>query len=401
MAKWLYWITILSALPAHAVSLDEAIQGAVQKSNYVKAQEVATDIASNDRWRRFLLHEPSFQLTNSDDGAQESYSLSLTTPFPAKSLAYMELDRAKAKAESAEVQAKRQDLAKLITDTYLDCASGLALLDIQKTALSDLETMFDSLTAMYESGHASQAERIGTDLQMRQTRSEVRAAADKTDVACHRWQQLMGDDRSLPDKVPDDLSHDTLEMLGLKSADVSRGEAALKLANVNDDLRWWSVAPDLTWSYQRNHYTTLTASPILKEWTTTYGVSVTVPIFFLFDESIEAKRAKAQNEFDRHNAEVAVLKARNDVEDAAQEFQRDKKRIHELHDKDIALAEALVDSTFAAYKSGKLGFAELMLSRKTLWDLRTQEVQLKMAAVQARLKCLLNCEDARPSERAM
>jgi len=392
MTNWLFWMIAFSSLSAHAVSLDSAIQDAVRQSNYVKAQEVSANIAANDRWRRFLVHEPSFSYSNSDNGAEESYGLSLTTPFVGKSLAFMELDHAKAKAEAVEIQSKRQDLAKLITDSYLDCASGLALLDIQKTALSDLETMFRSLTAMYESGHASQAERIGTDLQMRQTRSEVRAAADKTDVSCRKWHILVGDENSVPDKIPEDLSHDTLEMLGNQSADLSRGEAALKMANVNDDLRWWSAAPDLTWSYQRNHYVNLGASPILTPWTTTYGVSVTVPIFFLFDESIEAKRAKAQNAFDRHNAEVSVLNARNDEEDAAREYQRSKKRIQELRDKDIALAEALVESTFASYKTGKLGFAELMLSRKTLWDLKTQEVQLKIAAVQARLKCLLKCE---------
>jgi outer membrane protein TolC len=203
---------------------------------------------------------------------------------------------------------------------------------------------------------------------------------------------LIGDPKSTPDPIPQDLSKQTIDLLGKKSADLSRGEAALRLANVTDDLRWWSQAPDLTWSWQRNHYVTLGASPILKEWTTTYGVSLTVPLFFFFDEAVESRRARAQTAFDRHNAEVAILNAHSDEEDAAREFQRDKKRIDELKTKDIALAEALVETTFASYKTGKLGFAELLLSRKTLSDLKTQEVQLKIAAIQARLKCLSKCE---------
>jgi outer membrane protein TolC len=110
-----------------------------------------------------LFKEPQFQFSNADDGAEESYGVSITTPFPGRTLASMEMDRAKAHAEKTEIEAKRQDLARLIASTYLDCASGLALLDIQKTALADFETLFHSLSAMYESGHASQAERIGTD----------------------------------------------------------------------------------------------------------------------------------------------------------------------------------------------------------------------------------------------
>jgi outer membrane protein TolC len=377
---------------ALALSLDEAIQSSVQESRYVKAQEVSADIAANDRWRRFLVKEPSFQYTNADDHTEESYGFNLVTSFPGKAFAFMEMDRAKARNEKAEVLAKRQDLAKLIAGAYLDCASGLALLEIQKMALADFETMYRSLSAMYESGHASQAERIGSDLQIRQTRSDVRAATDKTDVACKKWHELIGDNKSMPDKIPPDLSTETIRLLGEASADRTRGEAALKIANVGEDLRWWSQAPDLTWSVQQNHYNFLPGSPSGKEYTYTYGVSVTIPIFFLFDESVEAKRARAQAAFDRHAAEVAILNSKSDEEDAAKEFQRDKTRLEELKSKDIALAEALVETTFAAYKTGKLGFAELLLSRKTLSDLRTEEVQLKVAAVQARLKCLARCE---------
>jgi outer membrane protein TolC len=391
MKRWgIVFLFVSSA--AQGLTLDEAIQSSVQDSRYVKAQEMSADIASSDRWRRFLIKEPSFQYLNADDHTQESFGVSIATSFPGKAFAFMEMDRAKARNEKAEISAKRQDLAKLIAGAYLDCASGLALLEIQKIALSDFETMFRSLSAMYESGHASQAERIGTDLQIRQTRSDLRSATDKTDVACKKWHSLVGDDKSMPDKIPGDLAGETIHLLGDASSDRTRGEAALKMANVADDLRWWSQAPDLTWSVSRNHYDFLPGSPSGKEYTYNYGVSVTIPIFFLFDESVEAKRARAQATFDKHNAEVAVLNAKSDEEDASREFRRDKTRLEELKEKDLALAEALVETTFAAYKTGKLGFAELLLSRKTLSDLRTQEVQLKVAAVQARLKCLTKCE---------
>jgi ribosomal protein L20 len=64
----------------------------------------------------------------------------------------------------------------------------------------------------------------------------------------------------------------------------------------------------------------------------------------------------------------------------------------EIREKDIPLATALVESTYSAYKAGKLGFAELVLSRKTLSDLRLQDIQLRSAIVQNHLKCLNQCE---------
>ena len=36
-----------------------------------------------------------------------------------------------------------------------------------------------------------------------------------------------------------------------------------------------------------------------------------------------------------------------------------------------------MESTLSSYKSGRLGFAELVLARKTLSDVRAQEVELE------------------------
>lgn len=384
-----------------ALTLDASIQDAVQSAEVVHAQEKSADLASGDRWRRFLFHEPSFTYQNSDSNNEESWGVNLTTPFPGKSLAYMELDRVKARAEAAEVASKKQDVAALIANSYLDCASSRALFDIQKESLRDLDTLWRELAAMYETGHASQAERIGAELQVRQTRADVAGSSDKVETSCRKWRHVIGQDESsvMPDGIPDDLSPQTLSLLGTESADVARSEAAVNLALTNDHLRWWNQAPDLTWSYARNHYLYLPGSPTGKEWTTSVGIALTIPIFFPFAESVEAQRSRAQARIDRNTAEVQLLGAQTDRENAAKEFRRDRDRIKELREKDIALAQALVQSTLAAYRLGKLGFAELMMSRKTLSDLRAQEVQLQVSAIQARLKCLNSCESPGSSKK--
>jgi outer membrane protein TolC len=379
---------------ARAVTLDDSIQQALHASPVVHAQESSADLAGGDRWRRFVFKEPQFSYTNADSMNQESWGVSLTTPFPGKSLAYTELDRVKSHSESDEVAGKKQDVAKMIADSYLDCASSQALLQIQKLAVHDLETLARSLSAMYESGHASQAERIGAELQVRQTEADLAGSRDKAETSCRKWRHAMGREETnlVPDGIPDDLAPATLAMLGTRPADETRGENAVNLALSAEHLRWWNQAPDLTWSYARNHYLYLPGSPTGKEWTTTVGVSLTIPIFFPFAESIEAQRARAQARIDKNTAEVQLLNARTDTENAVREFRRDRARIRELREKDIALAEALVQSTLAAYKIGKLGFAELMMSRKTLSDLRAQEVQLQVSAIQARLRCLNLCD---------
>ena len=376
------------------MNLDEAVVQAVQGSEYVRAQSDFAQLARGDRWRRFIFREPQLSYASIDTHNQDSWTLSLATPFPGKSFAYMEADRIKAQAETTEVFSKRQDVAKQVAESYLDCASSRALMEIQRTAMRDLETVERSLSAMYESGHASQAERIGAELQTRQTRAEADALQDKAETSCRKWRRIMGfeDQNLLPDGMPEDLKSETLRILGGKSAAEARGESAVQLALSADRLRWWTQAPDLNWSYSQNHYFSIPGSPTGLENTTSYGVGMTVPIFFFFAESIEAQRARAQARLDKHTAEVAWLDASADRELAAKDFRRSKKRVAELRAKDLALAEALVQSTLAAYKIGKLGFAELMMSRKTLADLRSQEIQLQSSMVLARFKCLEVCE---------
>src|SRR5882757_7770585 len=92
-----------------ALGLDSAILESVHDSQFVHAQEKSASLASGDRWRRFLFKEPQFSYTNADSFNQESYGLTLTTPFPGKTIAYTELDRVKAKSEAAEIFAKKQE----------------------------------------------------------------------------------------------------------------------------------------------------------------------------------------------------------------------------------------------------------------------------------------------------
>ncbi len=91
---------------------------------------------------------------------------------------------------------------------------------------------------------------------------------------------------------------------------------------------------------------------------------------------------------DKANAELQALSAHEDREEALLEYQRNKARLAELREKDLPFAEALIDSAFSAYKAGKLGLAEFVLARKTLMDLRAQDVQLRDAIITAHLRSL-------------
>jgi outer membrane protein TolC len=121
-------------------------------------------------------------------------------------------------------------------------------------------------------------------------------------------------------------------------------------------------------------------------------LGMNIPIFFGAHERIEAQRQKNQAIIEKKDAEVNLLNAQSDRILASRDYQSTHKRLEELRSKDLPLAEAMMESTNSSYKAGKLGFAELILARKTLADLRVQDIQLRRTLLSDRLRCLQNCQ---------
>ena len=382
--------------PAFGLSLEEAVRMVWTKAPQLKAQRKEWDLAERDRWRRLLPNEPQLLFTNSDDHTGVGLGLSETFAFPGKSIAFTRLDAARARAQRAEWFAKRYELARLAADAYLDAAVARASVEIQRRNGTDLEALADTLRARYEAGQATQAETISADLQLRQLKADLITQSDHVIVADRRLKRLL---ELPPDADPalelqDDLPSSLAGELTGHGADLLRAEAALDVARAGRAISLWTQLPDLSVSAQRNRYYYLPGSPSGAERTWTYGASVTVPLLFPLWEGAEAARAKSQSVIDEAAARLSALAADSDADDAARQYARTRARLSEIRAKDLPLAEALMESTLAAYKSAKLGFAELVLARKTLSDMRAQEVQLRGAAVSARLRCLDRCAAA-------
>jgi outer membrane protein TolC len=381
-------------------NLESILRSAWQSSPSLQGQKEQADLANGDRYRRFIFNEPQFQVLSSDDHSAMSYGISLPTAFPGKTMAFMDIDKARAHAASAEFDAKKYELAKLVTQSFLDCASVKAALKVQTVTSNDLETLFNSLKAIYESGRSTQAEKIGAELQARQAKLDLVTLVDRERVLCKKLDATLSkagvdfSSTSLTDtSLPEDIDSSLLKDLGLVTADQARSEAGIELADANRSVAWWSQVPDLTLGITRSHYLYLPASPSGKEWATTFSVGITVPLLFPFHETIEASRAKSQAMIDRNTAEIQKVQADSDRMDGASEYQRSLKRLKEIREKDLPLAEALVESTYSAYQTGKLGYAELVLSRRTLSDIQNQDIQLRVSVITAHLRCLNQCED--------
>ena len=385
---------------AQTLSIESLLHSTWDHSPALQAQKEQASLADGDRYRRFIFNEPQFSVASADDKSELSYGVNLVTGFPGKAFGLAKLDTAKAHAQNAEFQAKKHELSKVIVQSYIDCAAAREGVRVQTATSSDLETLFKTLKAIYENGRSTQAEKIGAELQARQAHLDLLTAQDKEIVLCKKLRttlKTMGVDQEIDGQtvpLPDDLDEKVLSEIGDETSDQARALSGMELADANSSTAWWSQVPDLVLGVSRNNYVYFPASPSGKQWTTSLSISMTVPILFPFRESVEASRAKSQAVLDRNAAEVQKVSADSDRIDGAQEYLRNKRRLSEVRATDLPLAQALVDSTYSAYQTGKLGYAELVLSRKTLSDILNQDIQLRVSVISAHLRCLNQCEVA-------
>ncbi len=394
--KFFYILSlVLVVCGADALTLSDAILKSFENPSYVAPQTELYRLSGRDRFRRFVLNEPQLSFMSSDDGTAESIGVSEIIAFPGKSIALSHLDGERERSAKSEVFAKKYDLANQITQSYLDCATAQATFDQQSSTTSDLETLTNTIRARYESGHGTQSENISAELQLRQQRADFEAAGDKKKIVCRTLANLLRTDQGAiePVELADDLEEKVIQELGPSTSDEERFRSAIGISEVMASTAWWSQLPDFNLSAVKNHYLYLPGSPSGKEWTMTYSIAVTVPLLFPFYESAEAKRTKSQSAVDKYTAEMQLIHARSEREDAKLIYQRTRRRLQELRTKDLAMAKALMESTLSSYRTGKLGFAELVLARKTLVDLRFQDIQLRNLIISSHLKCLRECNE--------
>ena len=396
--KFVISLLVMLSLGAYASPLETMIVSIWDADSLINAQNFKIKAAELDKFARFLPNNPVISYADSDNQSWKTYGVSLAVGLPGKAFALHKVDSAVLKAEKAEMVAKKIELALFVLQRYASCAASKELLSVLSEAVKELDVLKEAITSRYEMGQSTQAERIGILLQYRQANIEYLALVDQTNVACDKLTQLVKDrelDSSLAQnpELPEDFSSSVLSELGSKSLDLIRAENDSHVSAVEADVSFWRSAPDLTFSYYRNYYNKVVASPIIpNQWTSTFLVSINIPLLYPFYERSEIMRAKAENQIIAQRSNMKRIESEKTILDSAKTFVRNREIYKKLKSYDLPMAETMIDSTYAAYKQGKLGFSELILAKRTWLDLKKEEVNLKLSMLNSRMICLNACE---------
>lgn len=374
--------------PMSQVTLLDAIQQMTGEAPQLRALETQTELAEKDRWRRFLPNAPMFSYEKDESDSSQTYGVSMAFGFPGKAFAYAELDKALVKKQKFEQAAKRHELISLVTKSYIDCAAAQETIRIRERSLADLEAFLQSLKARRG---VTQTEKLSFEIETRQARQELINARDEKDVNCKKLDTYLGEKGATPAlTLPEDLDQATLSSLTPMTADESRAEATIGVADATYSTAGWSQMPEFALGISRKQ---MMAPEIdARAWSNVYSISMTIPIFYPFQESVEIQRTRSQATLDKSEAVTQKIQLDSDREEAAKTFVRSRNHLREIRARDLSLGQALLESSISAYRGGQIGYAEMVLARKTLIDLRIKDVELRSSILEARLQCLNRCE---------
>jgi outer membrane protein TolC len=370
--------------------LENLIRESWKNSRAVKTLDTSIEYASNDRIRRFLPNDPQLFYANQDNSSWEQFGVSIPIGFPGKSFNLLKLDEAKYQSTKIEQQAYKLELASKITEAYGSCVGKKKTLEMMNQEISDLETLHSNVKTLYVNGRATQAELIMVELQIRQLKNDYLSEKNYVELSCKNLSELAGGANLNEDDLPSEISTTLLSELGEGSVDVKRSLADILTSSAIAETSMWKSMPDFNLSFLRNKYRIQLATPNGELWTNSVMVQFNFPIFSFF---ADARRERAFANIAKAKANMERNISYQEQETQKLEYKRLSERLREINSNEIPKSETLLSNSLSYYKSGKLSFAELIMSRKIAYDLKVQKIRVNVEMLLAQLKCLELCKE--------
>lgn len=365
-----------------------------------KASEFTNDlntVASRNRVRAWLPTSPEVSYASNDNHSWRAWTVSTSIPFPLKSLYRDSVELANRKYLQAKNSFTRQELMRETIEIYLECSVPTEMALLLEQAAGDQKVVSTISNSLYATGSVPQTDRVTAELLVRQLEAQVRMQKDQAHNACLRWEKWADEDNIEDDpgyRVPDDLADKVLVDLNLDS-DRYRDLTNLKLLNLTMEKEklWSKFIPDFDFTWARNNYFDLIQSggPPVK-YTYNWSVGIKIPINFPFFDNTDFREQRAELGLSKMQAELEKNDSDKKWLEAKSDWKRATTRLRQIWGKDFALSEVLLESSLASYRAGKVGFADLVLSRRAKLDLKIEEVQLKAQRMMAKTVCLTECD---------
>ena len=373
----------------HAKEFWGIVTDYVNQSAAVKQADELVRAKEGLRIRRFLFSNPNLIFNSNDDGATYQYGVSVPIGLPGKAFALYGVDDAEVQAARIQRFLTKQSMTMKAAEDILNCLETKERIEMMAQSLRDAQDQYNYLKEQYSRGFVSHTEFILAELQLNQFQFENDLVKNKSLEYCKTAAEAYGLDEQT--RMPE-FNLEAIRALnfGEGTMDQKDIKADITILEAKKKTLYWEQLPDLNLNFTRNHYRVLTASPYQndpREYTTSFGVSITFPLFWPFDEQMQIKQKRAEYLTELESKRRDERNALADMKQMQTEYVNSSKRLDTILKKEFPLAERLKSYSLQNFRTGKISFAELVLARKTVLDTHLQKIDLNSKLIRLAIRC--------------
>lgn len=385
--------TAAQVLEHQSSPVDSLVQRALSNNPGLKVQRAKIAAARQVPSQMKALPDPTADLefmniavngSSGSDALTKGVTLGVTQmlPYPGKRGLAAKTAEGETAVEEARLAVMERMVRSDVTAAAYRYATANALLQINSQTLEALQTTVESALARYSSGGGDQADVLLAQSAVTKTSTERRELEKQREVARARIESLLAarvDDEALarielPQPAPLPGLEPLLAVVDAQAPEVAVAQAEVAVADTKSEAAKRNFKPDfMVGGRYRYKDMTMGGQDYL-----TAMVGMTLPFFHrknryqpALQEALDRKQGALEQVNETRNT------ARYRVAEAYQNADRDAK-IASLYDQGLLLQARLAyEATLSAYKTGRSGFSELLMSLTSLYMYESDEVMAR------------------------
>lgn len=356
------------------LTIENAIAYAIKNNPVILSLEEAINIKHAEKWKSLGIDTPEISYmkegisSRSISYFEKRFTASQTIDFPLKSIYNYQAYSDEVSSLELNFLAKKRNLKVEVKSLYVEVLASIAVKELSEKQLELSNNLFNAVSSRVEAGVSSELELFKASIKLDESKNDL---ADAT-TAYHNSRYMLFNKIGMdPEEQSYSISYvDTLSFIALEldeevildlipyqpemlSIDAKQSSADKKIS-----ASWSSLLPKLNFSYY------------IQDFGRGYNfhgyeVGVSVPLWFMINESQDIKIAKTKSKLIEWEKRDLFLELKKEIELSWHSFETSREIINRYEGNIRKRAKTLLDLTLEGYQVGNIDLLNLLYSQET------------------------------------
>ena len=356
------------------LTIEDAIAYAIKNNPAILSLEEAINIKEAEKWKSLGIDTPeiSYMKEGINSGPigylEKRLTASQTIDFPLKS--YYNYQAYSEEVSSLELNflSKKRDLKVEVKSSYVEVLASIAVQELREQQLELSNNLFNAVSSRVEAGVSSELELFKASIKLDESKNDLADATTAYHGSRYRLFNKIGmdpEEQLYSISYEDTLGFITLELDEKEILDLIPSQpemlsidAKQSSADQKVNASWSGLLPKINFSYYIQDFGGVYNSY-------GYEVGVSVPVWFMINESQDIKVAKTESKLIEWEKRDLFLRLKKEIELSWHSFETSRETINRYEGNIRKRAKKLLDLTLEGYQLGNIDLLNLLYSQET------------------------------------